>query len=114
MGHAMIEKQIRFSQLEVTESGAIQVRLEKQLVENGKVLAREYHRTVIEPGTDTDAQMAAVNAHLGAMGYPPAEAEAVERVKRIVAVEHTPERVQKFRDERARLEAELRGQKSPK
>ena len=96
----MIEARTVFSQVEVTEAGVVQVRLLKQLVDGDKILAQEYHRTALDPGQDLDAQMAAVNAHLARMGYPPADAEAVERVGRIVAVVHTPERVEKFKADR--------------
>lgn len=109
-----MEKMVKFSQIEVTESGVLQVRLEKQMIENGEVIFAQYHRTVIEPGVDPDAQFDEVNAHLEQMGYPPAQAEAVERIRKLVAVEHTPERVKKFREERSRREAELRGQKPQK
>lgn len=92
-----------FSQVECTASGFTQIRFEKQIVDGSEVLAREYHRTALEPGMPLDLQMELVNQHLGQMGYPPVAAADIERIGRIVDVEHTPERVTKFRAELDRL-----------
>lgn len=54
-----------------------------------------YHRVSIQPGDDVDQVMAAVNAHLRAMGQN-AVADVVS-AKRLVAERHTPEAIQKFR-----------------
>lgn len=52
-------------------SGDVQVRFLKQVVNNGgTVVVQEPHRTRFVAGGDVDAQMAAVNQHLEAMGYP--------------------------------------------
>lgn len=93
----MIEKRTVFSRAECTAIGTLQIRLEKQMVENGVVLAKGYHRTVIEPGDDVDAQIARVNAHLVLMGCQPIDAEAVTRIKRLATAEHTADRVTAFR-----------------
>jgi hypothetical protein len=48
----------------------------KQIVSSdGKVLTSEYHRTSVAPDADPAAQMALVDTHLGAMGYPAVKAE---------------------------------------
>jgi hypothetical protein len=91
------------SQLEVQPDGTIQVRLDKQVVEDDNVLSREYHRTVLPPGTKVDQQMGLVNAHLAQMGWPPVETEAHSRIKRIVNVEHTAGVKKAYQE---RLEAE--------
>ena len=81
----MLEKRTVLSQIEVPVGGAIQVRLEKQVVEDGVVLAKEYHRTVIEPGTEPEDQMAAVNEHLKTMGCAPVSGEDIARIRKLVA-----------------------------
>jgi len=86
----MIEKRVVLSQIEVQPDGTIQVRLEKQVVEDDVVLSREYHRTVITPLTKVDSQFAAVNSHLAEMGWPPVDQAAVARLRKIAGVEHTP------------------------
>lgn len=98
-------KKTVFSQLEVLSTGVIQVRLEKQTFDGEKMVVRDYHRTSLEPGDDLDAQMAAVNAHLAQMGYPPVDPDSFDRVRAIVAVEHKPARVAAFRAARERGKA---------
>jgi hypothetical protein len=98
-----ISKRVVLSQLEVQPDGTIQVRLDKQVVEDDNVLSREYHRTVLPPGIEVDQQMALVNAHLEQMGWPPVETEALSRIKRIVGVEHTSGVKRAYQE---RLEAE--------
>lgn len=97
----MAEKRTVVSQIEITESGAIQLRLEKQVIENGEVLVTRYHRTVIEPGIDVADQVAEVNRHIVSTGDKALGANELERIKRMAAVVHTPEVVTafgKFRD----------------
>jgi hypothetical protein len=93
-----MEKRTIVDQIECTASGIIQIRMKKQIIDGDAVAAEQYHRTVLEPGSDLDAQVAAVNAHLKQMGYPNIEAEGVERVRRIAEVEHTAKVVQDYRD----------------
>lgn len=110
----MIEKRTVLSQMEVLPNGTVQLRLEKQIVENGQILARpEYHRTSFEPGDDVDEQMARVNAHLVQMGAAAAAEEVAQRVKRITAVEHTTEVVQKHRERVAAAQRELAAGRKP-
>lgn len=107
----MLERRVVFSQVECTASGFTQIRFEKQIVENSEVIAREYHRTALEPGAELDLQMELVNRHLGQMGYPPVAASDIERIRLIVEVEHTPTRVAAFAAMRAAA-AETERQKS--
>ena len=68
------------------QTGNVAVRMLKQIVDDsGRVLASEYHRTSIAPHADPAGQMAAVNAHLDTMGYPPVPDESVEQVTAIAA-----------------------------
>lgn len=99
----MIEKRTVLNQIEVLPSGIVQVRFAKQLVEDGKVIAHEWHRTAIEPGVDVHAQMRAVNAHLVQIGAVPV-AEYADLTAH-VSLAHTPEKVAAFRaaaEDRAR------------
>ena len=91
----MIEKKTILDQIEIRASGIVQVRLLKQIVEDGRVLMQESHRTSIEPGCDVDAQMAIVNLHLQAMGC--ATVENYQQLKDHVALAHTEEVVAAFK-----------------
>jgi len=73
-------KQIVVDQIEVTNNGTIQIRMHK-LSSDGDLIGN--HRTAIEPGGDVDAQMDAVNQHMGGEGYSPITAEDIQRVKTI-------------------------------
>ena len=58
------------------QTGNVGVRLRKEiLADDGSVLSSDYHRTTIDASTDPAAQMAAVNTHLTALGYPAVTAE---------------------------------------
>jgi hypothetical protein len=93
-----MEKRVVFSQVECTAVGVIQIRLDKQVVDGDQVIAHEYHRTSLQPGEDLDAQMGAVTAHLAAMAFPAPAVDDLERIRRIVQVEHTPTRIAAFQD----------------
>lgn len=92
-----LSKRVVLSQIEVTPNGTLQIRLDKQVVEDDAVLSREYHRTVLEPGIKVDDQVGAVNAHLFLMGWPPIDEATVERIRRIAKVEHTRDVVKAHR-----------------
>lgn len=94
----MIEKRTVIDQIEATRSGVLFLQFDKQIVEDGRVLSSEPHRTPLEPGVSLDAQMAAVNVHLVQMGFPSLEAAEVERARRIVDAEHRPAVVTAFRE----------------
>jgi hypothetical protein len=92
----MLTKRTVVSQLEITEAGTIQVRLEKQVVEDGVVLSKEYHRTVVAPGESAADVIAEVNRHLKDTKHAELEDHEVARVQRIAAVEHRPAVVAAF------------------
>lgn len=53
------------------QTGDIGVRLRKQVVDDdGKVLANEPHRVMLEADTDAADAVGRVNVHLGMMGFP--------------------------------------------
>jgi hypothetical protein len=103
----MIEKKTVVDQIEITRSGVIQIRFGVLLVEDGVEVASAWHRTSIEPGTDPDAQMASVNAHLAQMGKAQVDAPDLGKVKNVVALMHTPEVKAQFAAKRADAMAKL-------
>lgn len=106
-----MKTRVVYSQVEITDLGILQIRFEKQVVgDDGNVMARQYHRLTLDPGENLDEKMAHVNRHLEQMGFPPTEVAAVERVRAVVAVEHTPQRIAKFRtDQEAAAAARVKG-----
>jgi hypothetical protein len=83
-------KQLIIDQIEVTKNGTIQIRMHK-LSSDGDMLGN--HRTAIEPGGDIDAQIAAVNTHMGSEGFAPIPDADVARVKATAAATWTPENI---------------------
>lgn len=89
-GTIKMEKRAVVDQIEIARNGTVMIRIAKEIVDGEHVLARTWHRTVIAPGQDVDAQMAEVNRHLteglnaGAVG-----ADDIGRVKAIAAVAWT-------------------------
>jgi hypothetical protein len=89
----MITKRTIIDVIEITRIGHIQIRFRKELVEDGKVLSSDYHRTSIEIGGSIDQQMAAVNTHLQAMGWPAVETSEYAEVKEYAKIKWTPAKV---------------------
>ena len=73
-----LEKQIVVDQIEVLESGVVQVRTATRIAEDGTVLSSSLHRHVVAPGDDYSGQDAKVQA--------------------ICAVVHTPEVIAAYKD----------------
>ena len=57
-----LEKQIVVDQIEVTESGFVQVRTCTRIMEDGKQISGTFHRHVVAPGDDYSKQDARVKA----------------------------------------------------
>ena len=57
-----LEKQTVADQIEVLESGVVQVRTATRIVEDGTVLSSSLHRHVVVPGDDYSGQDAKVQA----------------------------------------------------
>lgn len=85
-----LSKRTILDQVEVKNDGHVQVRLRKEVADGDEVVAFEYHRTVVVPGGDSDAQMGAVNAHLDAMGWPAVNAADIAAVAKHVKAATTP------------------------
>lgn len=89
-----MEKRTVLDHVGVDQSGRLCVRLAKQhLSDAGDIVVSEWHRTIVEPGSDVEAQMAAVTVHLANMGYPAVTEDTVAEVKAAAAIEWTPERL---------------------
>ena len=54
---------------EVQPNGVLQLRFNKEVLKDGKVISAEYHRTVLTPGTSLAAQVALVTSHLSGMKF---------------------------------------------
>jgi hypothetical protein len=58
----MLEKVISVDLLEVIENGAVQVRTQTAIIEDGKQISGTFHRHVVAPGDDYSAEDARVQA----------------------------------------------------
>ena len=65
-----LEKIISVDQIEVVESGCVQVRTATKIVEDGKELNRSFHRHVVAPGDDYSGEDARVQAICAAVHTP--------------------------------------------
>ena len=81
-------KQLIIDQIEVTNNGTVQVRMHK-LSSDGDLLGN--HRTLITPGGDIAAQIAAVNNHMATENYSAISAADVAKLTAICNAAWTPE-----------------------
>jgi hypothetical protein len=65
-----LEKQTIVDQIEVVESGVVQVRTATRIIEDGAVLSSSLHRHVIAPGDDYSNEDARVQAICAATHTP--------------------------------------------
>ncbi len=65
-----LEKQTIVDQIEVVESGVVQVRTATRIIEDGAVLSSSLHRHVIAPGDDYSNEDARVPAICAATHTP--------------------------------------------
>lgn len=93
----MIERKTVVDRIEITRDGYVQIRLGLLLVEDGREIHCEWHRTAVEPGGDVERQIAAVNTNLAAMGKGTVDASGVGRIKSFAKLAHSPEVVADFR-----------------
>lgn len=78
-----LEKVIAVDQIEVTSSGAVQVRTKTTIVEDGKQISASYHRHVILPGQDYNQEEPRVQAVCAATHTP----EVIEAYKAAAAAQ---------------------------
>lgn len=104
----MIERKTVVEQIEVKpETGHLQVRFVKLLIEDGAEIHRGYHRIVLEPDMDLTEAARLVNASLAQLGEAAVEDFHWERVKRHADLARTPEVVEKWTQQKeARLAEE--------
>ena len=91
------------SQREITDTGLVQVRIAKQVIDAGEVIASSWHRCAFEPGQNVDDMISAVDANLTQMGYGPVQDWS--GVRATVAAEHTPEVIKAYQDAQAAARA---------
>ena len=90
-------------QREITREGVLQVRIAKQVVDAGEVIAETWHRCSLAPGQNVEDMTSAVDANLTQMGYGPVVDWS--GVRATVAAEHTPEVIQAYQDTQAAARA---------
>jgi hypothetical protein len=98
-----IARRVVLDQIEVKPDGTVFVQLDKQVADGDEILMHEPHRFPMLPGIDLDRQVDAVNNGLASLGWPRMDQSAVERVRRVVRLEHTPA-VRKAYRERVKAE----------
>jgi len=91
------------NQREITETGIIQVRIAKQVVDGGEVISSLWHRCALEPGQNVEDMISAVDADLTNQGYGPVQDWS--GVRATVAAEHTPEVIKAYEDAQAAAKA---------
>lgn len=79
----MITRRTVVDRIELCRDGSTQIRFALLLEEDGVEIDSKWHRTVVPPGGNVDAQIAAVDAHLQVMGHPPIETDLLNDVKAI-------------------------------
>jgi hypothetical protein len=111
----MLEKKTIIDQIEILRSGHIQIRSGKLVVEDDKIISSQWHRTALDPGTDIDLVLNAVNVHLEQMREARCGEEKTpfseltpQFLREKVLMIHTPELVQKYRDLRAIADAAMK------
>lgn len=87
----------------VSDDGVISIRIAKQVVDGGEILAEQPHRIIIAPGQDVDGVITDVDENLTQMGYGPVVNWT--GVRALAAAEHTPEVVQAYQ---AKLAAQVK------
>jgi len=65
-----LEKIISVDLIEIVENGCIQVRTKTAIMEDGKQISGSFHRHVVAPGDDYNAEDARVKAICAAMHTP--------------------------------------------
>jgi hypothetical protein len=76
-----LEKQISVDLIEVIENGAVQVRTNTRILEDGQIISSSLHRFVINPGDDYSQQDEKVKAICGVIQTP----QIIEAYKAAVA-----------------------------
>ena len=83
-------KQLIIDRIDPTKNGTLEIKFGK-MSSDGDFLG--WHRTSVAPGGDIDAQIAAVNAHMGSEGFAPVPDADVAMLHREAAFRWTPENI---------------------
>ncbi len=79
----MLEKKLVIDQIEVLRSGTIQVRRADLIIEDGKEIAKTYHRHCLAPGDDLAGQDERVSAVAQAVWTPEVIKEYKKKMKEL-------------------------------
>ena len=85
-----MELRTELDQVELKPEGTLHIRWRKCVYNNGKRVFSKYHRSTITPNTDATQQMAQVDLHLMALGFPACEGK--DMVLEAAGLLHTAER----------------------
>ena len=100
-----MEKRTILEKIEIeVATGRVFMRFKKQIVDGENIIELGFHRSVVEPGTDVDEQMAHVNSSLVSMNAAPVDVSQIDALKQHTVVAHTEEKVEMFAEMR-RVEA---------
>ncbi len=83
-----LEKNIVVDQIEIVESGCIQIRTKTAILENGQQISGTFHRHIVAPGDDYSAEDAKVQAVCAAVHTPEVIAayQAEQEASRVEAI----------------------------
>jgi hypothetical protein len=81
-------KRTVLDQIEITSENAVQIRLAKQVVYEGEVIASQWHRMAFMPHQNIESGMAAVSQDLASRvpAYPAVRAKDIEKIKAFAAL----------------------------
>lgn len=104
----MFEQRTIIDQIEITRDGEVRLRLDKQLLRDGKVISEpKYHRVAWEPGADFESSISIVNSHLVQMDEAIVEPEEWDRVREVITQQHTQKRIDDWREKHKTIVAAL-------
>lgn len=108
-------KRAIIDQIEIIRDGTIQIRIAKEVVDDGQVILSGWHRTVLPPDGDIISQMAMVNESLiRDLGYPAVNEEEAPWFRTIIPLVHTEEVKEKYRQKREKFDEELKNETKTK
>ena len=87
----MLTKQTILNQIEITESGVIQLRFAFKVLDGTEELSSAWHRTAIEPGVVIDLVISSLNQTFAAMNKEPIGQSDIDKLKTISSSLWTPD-----------------------
>lgn len=97
----MIERKV-VMRVTCVENGILEIRFDMQLFEGDLMLGHEYLATSLQPDGDLKRLIESVNHVLERRGFLEVESEHIERLKRLIGVEHSPKVKADFAEQLAR------------